>query len=134
MSDLCFNNVFNVFSNLYSSMSGEQALWKSSRELLCSSTAYIEQYNIYIMKPIYFLRYEEHMNVIGILIYDKYPVATATRTLNDNIKRPKSFASSNTCLLQIQCTAGLDTHSITQYTYLLNVPEQSHLGPNLLIP
>lgn len=86
------------------------------------------------MKPIYFLRYEEHMNVIGILIYDKYPVATATRTLNDNIKKPKSFASSNTCLLQIQCTAGLDTHSSTQYTYLLNVPEQSHLGPNLLIP
>lgn len=75
------------------------------------------------MKPIYFLRYEEHMNVIGILIYDKYPVATATRALNGNIKRPKSFASSNTwldgaahCLLQIQCTPGLDTHSSTQDT------------------
>lgn len=39
-----------------------------------------------ILKPICLLRYEEHMNVIAILIYDKYLVATATRVLNGNIK------------------------------------------------
>lgn len=40
-----------------------------------------------ILKPIYFLRYEEHMNVIAILIYDKYLVATTIRALNGNIKK-----------------------------------------------
>lgn len=53
-----------------------------------AENCYVLVQHMNILKPIYFLRYEEHMNAIGILIYDKYLVATATRALNGNIKKP----------------------------------------------